>query len=101
VAEAREVVLAFRSFPAEHWRKIWSTNPLERLNKEIKRRTRVVGIFRKDAAISRLVGGLLLEQQEEWQLEGGRVFSELSMAKLDSSNDPGQDIPYAALAAAA
>ena len=80
MAEAREDVLAFRSFPAEHWRKIWSTNPLERLNKEIKCRTRVVGIFPNDAAIIRLVGGLLLEQQEEWQLEGRRVFSEQSMA---------------------
>ena len=99
--EAREVVLAFRSFPAEHWRKIWSTNPLERLNKEIKRRTRVVGIFPNDAAIIRLVGALLLEQQEEWQLEGRRVFSELSMAKLDSSNDPGQDQLTVALTAAA
>jgi transposase-like protein len=101
MAEAREDVLAFRSFPAEHWRKIWSTNPLERLNKEIKRRTRVVGIFPNDAAIIRLVGALLLEQQEEWQLEGRRVFSEQSMAKLDSSNDPGQDLQSAALAAAA
>jgi putative transposase len=101
MAEAREDVLAFRSFPAEHWRKIWSTNPLERLNKEIKRRTRVVGIFPNDAAIIRLVGALLLEQQEEWQLEGRRVFSEQSMAKLDSSNDPGQDHQSAALAAAA
>ena len=99
--EAREVVLAFRSFPAEHWRKIWSTNPLERLNKEIKRHTRVVGIFPNDAAIIRLVGALLLEQQEEWQLEGRRVFSELSMAKLDSSNDPGQDQLTVALTAAA
>jgi transposase-like protein len=101
MAEAREDVLAFRSFPAEHWRKIWSTNPLERLNKEIKRRTRVVGIFPNDAAIIRLVGALLLEQQEEWQLEGRRVFSEQSMAKLDSSIDPGQDQQSAALAAAA
>ena len=101
MAEAREDVLAFRSFPAEHWRKIWSTNPLERLNKEIRRRTRVVGIFPNDAAIIRLVGALLLEQQEEWQLEGRRVFSEQSMAKLDSSNDPDQDQRSAALAAAA
>jgi transposase-like protein len=101
MAQAKDDVLAFRSSPPEHWRKIWSTNPLERLNKEIKRRTRVVGIFPNDAAIIRLVGALLLEQQEEWQLEGRRVFSELSMAKLDSSNDPGQDQLTAALTAAA
>jgi len=67
----------------------------------IKRRTRVVGIFPNDAAIISLVGALLLEQQEEWQLEGRRVFSELSMAKLDSSNDPGQNQLTAALTAAA
>jgi putative transposase len=101
MAQAKEDVLAFRSSPPEHWRKIWSTNPLERLNKEIKRRTRVVGIFPNDAAIIRLVGALLLEQQEEWQLEGRRVFSELSMAKLDNNDDPGQDQLTAALAAAA
>jgi len=61
--QAREDVLAFRSFPPEHWRKIWSTNLLERRDKEIKRRTRVVGIFPNDAAIVRLVSALLLEQQ--------------------------------------
>jgi putative transposase len=101
MAQAKEDVLAFRSSPTEHWRKIWSTNPLERLNKEIKRRTRVVGIFPNNAAIIRLVGALLLEQQEEWQLEGRRVFSEQSMAKLDNNDDPGQDQLTAALAAAA
>ena len=95
--KAREDVLAFRSFPSEHWRKIWSTNPLERLNKEIKRRTRVVGIFPNDASIVRLVGALLLEQQEEWQLDGRRVFSELSMAKLDNTSDQLQNQSTAAL----
>ena len=79
----------------------WSTNPLERLNKEIKRRTRVVGIFPNDAAIIRLVGALLLEQQEEWQLDGRRVFSELSMAKLDKTSESVQDQSTAAFAAAA
>ena len=85
--QAKEDVLAFRVFPSEHWLKIWRTNPLERLNKEIKRRTRVVGFFPNDAAIIRLVGALLLEQQEEWQLDGRRVFSELSMAKLDNTSE--------------
>jgi len=79
---ARDDVLAFLHFPQEHWRKVWSTNPLERLNKEIKRRTNVVGIFPNDAAITRLVGSQLLEQQEEWQLERRRFFSEATMAKI-------------------
>ena len=82
MAAAREDVLAFLHFPQEHWRKIWSTNPLERLNKEIKRRTNVVGIFPNDAAITRLVGSQLLEQQEDWQLERRRFFSEATMAKI-------------------
>jgi transposase-like protein len=56
-----------RSSPPEHWRKIWSTNTLELLNKEIKRRIRVVGIFPNAAAFISVVGALLLEQQEEWQ----------------------------------
>ena len=79
---ARDDVLAFLHFPQEHWRKVWSTNPLERLNKEIKRRTNVVGIFPNDASIVRLVGAQLLEQQEEWQLERRRFFSEATMAKI-------------------
>ena len=80
--EAREDVLAFRHFPKDHWRKIWSTNLLERVNEEIKRRTRVVGIFPNDAAITRLVGAVLLEQHEHWQLEGRRMFSAESMAAI-------------------
>jgi putative transposase len=79
---ARDDVLAFLHFPQEHWRMVWSTNPLERLNKEVKRRTNVVGIFPNDAAITRLVGSQLLEQQEEWQLERRRFFSEATMAKI-------------------
>ena len=85
---ARDDVLAFLCFPQEHWRKIWSTNPLERLNKEIKRRTNVVGIFPNDAAIVRLVGSQLQEQQEEWQLERRRFFSEATMAKIADPEEP-------------
>jgi len=85
---ARDDVLAFLLFPQEHWRKIWSTNPLERLNKEIKRRTNVVGIFPNDAAIVRLVGSQLQEQQEEWQLERRRFFSEAAMAKIPDPEEP-------------
>ena len=85
--EAREDVLAFRPFPRTHWRKIWSTNLLERVNEEIKRRTRVVGIFPNDAAITRLVGAVLLEQDEHWQLEGRRMFSAESMAAIPELDD--------------
>jgi len=63
---SREDVLAYMDFPREHWAQIASTNPLERLNKEIKRRSNVVGIFPNDAAIIRLVGALMLEQNDEW-----------------------------------
>ena len=80
--EAREDVLAFRHFPQPHWKKVWSTNLLERVNEEIKRRTRVVGIFPNDASITRLVGAVLLEQHEHWQLEGRRMFSAESMATI-------------------
>ena len=80
--EAREDVLSFRHFPEQHRRKIWSTNLLERVNEEIKRRTRVVGIIPNHAAITRLVGAVLLEQDEHWQLEGRRMFSAESMAAI-------------------
>jgi transposase-like protein len=85
--EAREDVLAFRHFPQPHWKKVWSTNLLERVNEEIKRRTRVVGIFPNDAAITRLVGAVLLEQHEHWQLEGRRMFSAESMAAIPELED--------------
>jgi len=84
---AKEEVLAFTAFPAEHWRQIWSTNPLERLNKELKRRCRVVGIFPNEASVIRLGGSVLLDVHDEWVSTERRYFSEASMAKLYSVVD--------------
>ena len=79
--EAEEEILAFYDFPKEHWRQIYSTNPLERLNKELKRRSQVVGIFPNRGAVIRLLGALLAEQNDEWVV-GRHYFSEVSMRKL-------------------
>jgi transposase-like protein len=79
--EAEDDVLAYMSFPSEHWTRIYSTNPLERLNKEIKRRTNVVGIFPDAASLERLVGAILIDVHEEWEV-GRRYFSQESMRRL-------------------
>jgi len=82
LTEAREDLLAFTAFPAAHWKKIWSTNPLERLNKEVKRRTDVVGVFPNPAALLRLAGAVLIEAHDEWAATDRRYLSERSMAQL-------------------
>jgi putative transposase len=81
LTDAEEQIFTFYDFPSEHWRQLYSTNPLERLNKELKRRSAVVGIFPNRAAVIRLLGALLAEQNDEW-LVGRHYFSETSMHKV-------------------
>ncbi len=95
--DAREDLTAFADFPPAHWRKIWSTNPIERLNREVKRRTDVVGVFPNDDALQRLAGCVLIEAHDEWQVSDRRYLSEASMAELLNPHQPslgtGTDTP--------
>ena len=84
--EAEDDLLAFTAFSISHWKKIWSTNPLERLNKEIKRRT-VVGVVPNPEALLRLAGAVLVEAHDEWQVSDCRYLYEGSMAAIRPIDD--------------
>jgi len=92
--EAEHDVLAYMTFPKEHRAKLHSINPIERINGEIKRRTDVVGIFPNDEAIVRLVGALLLEQNDEWAVQRARYMTLETIAPL--SDDPFVSLPAVA-----
>ena len=91
---AENDVLAYMTFPKQHWAKLHSTNPIERLNGEIKRRTEVVGIFPNEDAIIRLVGALLLEQNDEWAVQRSRYMTLETIAQM--SDDPLISLPAVA-----
>jgi putative transposase len=93
--EAENDVLAYMAFPSDHWPKIHSTNGLERLNGEIKRRTEVVGIFPNDEAIIRLIGAILLEQNDEWAVQRARYMTLETIATL--SDDAVVGLPALAI----
>ena len=87
--ETEHDVLAYMTFPAQHRVKLHSTNPLERLNKEVKRRADVVGIFPNEQSIIRLIGAILLEQNDEWQLQS-RYMQVEAMAELNTQTNEAQ-----------
>lgn len=80
--DAEADLTAFAAFPAEHWKKIWSNNPIERVNTEIKRRADVVQVFPNRDSVTRLIGAILLEQHDEWQYGERRYLSDISMRRL-------------------
>jgi putative transposase len=100
IESAESEILTFYDFPGEHRRQVYSTNPLERLNKELKRRSAVVGIFPNRQAVLRLFCALLAEQNDEWLVSQHRYFSEASMAKvLNPKEDLAAPLPPEAAAA--
>lgn len=89
---ARTDILAFTAFPKEIWRQIWSNNPQERLNREIRRRTDVVGIFPDRASIIRLVGAVLAEQHDEWA-EGRRYLGLDVLSRAQAVDATAKEVP--------